>query len=90
MAETDFGRYGHQGRGPDFGEGPWPAFSIWPTDRRFGPRAASEPGGPCSRCGEPIPEREVPLWAFGPRGAFAYRYHLRCVGTEPVDDEEPE
>lgn len=88
MAETDFTRYAHQDQGPDFFERPRPAFAVRPTDIPFGPRAAADPGGPCSRCGEPLGDDGFPVWAFPEDCSFAYRFHPRCLGLESVDVDD--
>lgn len=58
----------------------WPAFAIWPTDRRFGPCAAADNPPACSRCGEAIDESDLPIRCWPADGRFEYRYHVRCLG----------
>lgn len=50
--------------------------------------------GPCSRCGEPILDKEFPIWFWSKEDdgniKLAWVYHERCVGIESVDDYEDE
>lgn len=58
-----------------------------PDDKAF---AGDEPVGDClcSRCLQPIGEREVPIWFWAREGNIAWRYHPECLGMQTFDEDE--
>lgn len=61
--------------------------TILSTDRCWEPEDLVEDHGPCSRCGAPIPEEDVPLLVWAQDGRM-WGFHFLCVGIDPHDVEE--
>lgn len=52
--------------------------------------SAGDPNCLCSRCGQVIESKWVPIRAFLPNGQGEYRYHPACVGLmqAPLDADD--
>ena len=65
-------------------------FAILPTDQRFWESPDEGPNCLCSRCLQPIPEKDIAIRAWSEEEGHEVRYHPACLGfqTDALEEDE--